>query len=445
MNIMVFGAGYVGLVQAAGLASTGNKIFLVDINEDRIKALKRGETPIYEPGLTPLLQSGAEKGYLEFVHTEDENFQTLIDQSEVYFLGVQTPEGEKGLPTLDFLFSAVDRLCESASDLSDKFVVVKSTVPVGTGEQLEERFRSKNKKPIVVSNPEFLKQGSAVQDFLKPERVIIGAEDSRAFEVIGNLYKPFMLKRERNIFMGRRSAELVKYACNSFLATKISFINEMARLSERVGADIQEVRKGMISDSRIGDQFLFPGIGYGGSCLPKDTHALVAQGEAVDIELPVVRATDKTNKMQQLWPFEKITKSFGDDLKDRTIAIWGLSFKPNTDDIRAAPSVPVVEKLIAAGATVKAYDPAATKHFAKRFQKEVAAQQVQLTQNPYEAVQEADALLILTEWQEFRNPNFKTLKESLKQTIVIDGRGIYEKRLLEKEGFDYFGIGIPRS
>ena len=445
MEVMVFGAGYVGLIQAAGLASTGNKVYLVDISKERIDMLRRGETPIYEPGLEKLLQAGSSKSYLEFIHHEDENFEALKKRSEIYFLGVQTPEDEDGMPKLDYLFSAADMVIDTPGDLHEKLVVVKSTVPVGTGDLLEERFAAKGKKPIIASNPEFLKQGSSVSDFLHPERVIVGAENPIAFEVLGFLYKPFMLKRDRSVFMKRRSAELVKYACNSFLATKISFINEIARLSEKVGADIQEVREGMITDSRIGDQFLYPGIGYGGSCLPKDTHALIAQGKKAEIDLPIVRAVDTINKAQRMWPLEKVKDAFDGNLKGKVIALWGLSFKPNTDDLREAPSVPLVEKLLESGALIQAYDPAAMPRFKSHFPSAIQENKIKLLDNPYEASQKADVLIILTEWQEFRTPNFKILKENLNQAILIDGRGIIDPKILAKEGFKSYSVGIARE
>lgn len=442
MEIAVFGAGYVGLVQAAGLASTGNKVHLIDVKKERVEMLRSGKCPIFEPGLEALLQAGASKAYLDFVHTEDADFKDRLNSSEIYFLAVQTPEGSDGIPKLDYLYSAVDMLNELEGDLSQKIVVTKSTVPVGTGDELDKRFQQKGKKPIVASNPEFLKQGSAVQDFLKPERVVIGAENSVAFEVLGFLHRPFMMKRERIVCMGRRSAELVKYACNSFLAVKISFINEMARLAETLGANIQEVREGMITDSRIGEQFLYPGIGYGGSCLPKDTHALVAQARAAAEKLGIIESADEVNRKQRLWPLEKLKKRFG-DLKSKKIALWGLSFKPNTDDLREAASIPLVKALLEHGAEVFAHDPAAMKNFsvaAEGFGQIRAG--LKLVNHPYEAIDSADALVIVTEWQEYRTPNFNTLKEKMRTAVVVDGRNIYDFDLMKKKGFDYYAVGV---
>lgn len=446
MEMTVFGAGYVGLVQAAGLASTGNKVHLVDVKRDRVDMLRDGKCPIYEPGLEQLLKSGASKGYLHFVHSEDSDFYERLNQSEVYFLAVQTPEGSDGIPKLDYLHSAVDMILKVDGDLSEKIVVTKSTVPVGTGDELDRKFREHSKKPIVASNPEFLKQGSAVQDFLKPERVVIGAENPAAFEVLSFLHRPFMMKRERIVCMGRRSAELVKYACNSFLAVKISFINDMARLAETLGANIQEIREGMITDTRIGEQFLFPGIGYGGSCLPKDTHALIAQAKAASSELGIIQAADQVNRKQRLWPLEKLKQHFGNDLKGKTIALWGLAFKPNTDDLREAPSIPLVQALLEEGANIRAHDPAAMGRFAEAAENFGARREaLTLVSNPYEAVEGADALCLITEWQEYRSPNFSDLKSKMKTSLIIDGRDIYDSALMKSRGIEYYAVGIARG
>lgn len=440
MEIMVFGAGYVGLVQAAGLASSGNHVVLVDISKERIDLLRKGGCPIYEPGLENLLKSGAEKSYLQFVHTDDSTFRALKEKAELYFFAVQTPEGLDGIPNLDYLMKAADMLTELPGNLSSKFVVVKSTVPVGTGDRLEAFFKEKGKSPIVVSNPEFLKQGSAVSDFLKPERVVIGAENPVAFEVLGFLHRPFMMKRERIVCMSRRSAELVKYACNSFLATKISFINELSQLAEKLNANIQEIREGMITDSRIGDQFLYPGVGYGGSCFPKDTHALIAQAIVAGSRLGIVEAADQANTKQKMWAVEALQAKLK-NLSGKKIGIWGLAFKPNTDDLREAPSIPIVKSLLAEGVSIKAHDPVARD----RFKNENPDLKVELMSNPYEVALGADALLILTEWQEYRTPNFKQLLQTMNNPLIIDGRNIYDRDFLKKQGFDYRGVGIPAA
>jgi UDPglucose 6-dehydrogenase len=440
MEIMVFGAGYVGLVQAAGLASSGNHVVLADISRERIDLLSKGGCPIYEPGLENLLRSGAEKGYLQFVHTQDAQFEALKKKAQVYFFAVQTPEGADGLPNLDYLMKAAEMLIALPGNLSDKFVVVKSTVPVGTGDKLEAFFKERGKTPIVVSNPEFLKQGSAVPDFIKPERVVIGAENPVAFEVLGFLHRPFMMKRERIVCVSRRSAELVKYACNAFLATKISFINELSQLAEKVGANINEIREGMITDSRIGDQFLYPGVGYGGSCFPKDTHSLIAQGEKAGSRLGIVEAADQANQRQKLWAVEVLKSKLG-SLSGKSIGIWGLSFKPNTDDLREAPSIPIITRLLEAGAQVVAHDPVASS----RFVKENPQLKIEVVTNPYQAARGADALLILTEWQEYRTPNFADLKSSMSNPLIVDGRNIYEASFVKSQGLAYRGVGIPEA
>lgn len=437
MEIMVFGAGYVGLVQAAGLASSGNHVNLVDISKDRIQMLRSGKCPIFEPGLENLLKSGAEKGYLDFIHTDDSDFKGKKEKAEIYFFAVQTPEGADGMPDLTYLLKAVEMLAEIPGNLSDRFVVVKSTVPVGTGDKIESFLKERGKTPIVVSNPEFLKQGSAVQDFLKPERVIIGAENPVAFEVLGFLHRPFMMKRERIVCMSRRSAELVKYACNSFLATKISFINELALLAEELKANIHEIRDGMITDSRIGDQFLYPGVGYGGSCFPKDTHALIAQAKKIGMELGIIEAADRANQRQRQWVIKALEKALG-SLSGKKIGIWGLSFKPNTDDLREAPSIPIIKELNKRGALVVAHDPVAGKRFAS----ENSEIKVELVPSPYDAAQKAEALVVLTEWQEYRTPSFKSLKEKMTKPVIIDGRNIFDEQLVKREGFYYHGVGV---
>jgi UDPglucose 6-dehydrogenase len=443
MEVAVLGAGYVGLVQAAGLASTGNEVNLADISQEKIDQLNRGECPIFEPGLTELLCRGHEKGYLRYFKVDSEEFQNKLHESDIIFIAVGTPQGTDGQADLRYLFSAAEMLLKLGNALNDKVVVVKSTVPVGTGDQLDQFFQSKKFRPKVISNPEFLKQGAAVQDFLKPERVVVGTEDTEARKVLHFLYKPFMLKRERLVFMSRRSAELVKYACNAFLATKISFINEISRLAESVGADIQQIREGMISDSRIGDQFLFPGIGYGGSCLPKDTQALIAQGKLAGVPMGIVAAVEQANQKQKKWVIEKLEKHFGAKLSGQTIAIWGLSFKPNTDDLRDAPSVALLKDLFLKGVRVKAHDPAAMQRTKEIFPNEIREGSLQLCASPYEAAEKASALAILTEWQEYRSPNLKKLAKLLQNPVIFDGRDIFEPEHLKRSGFTHYGVGIP--
>lgn len=442
MEIMVFGAGYVGLVTGAGLASTGNHVIIADTLKDRIQLLKDGKVPFYEPQLPDLLEKARRTKNIHFVHTDSKEFKDALVSAEIYFIGVGTPEHADGKTNLDYIFSAIDLIASQEGDLSNKIVIMKSTVPVGTGDAIEKKFKIAKKSPIVVSNPEFLKQGNAVQDFLKPERVIIGTDNEKAREAISFLYRAFMLKRDRIVCMSRRSAELVKYACNAFLATKISFINEMAQLSEIVGADIREVRDGMITDSRIGDQFLFPGLGFGGSCFPKDTHSLIAQGQAAGIELQLPTAVAAVNKKQQLWPVQKLQKVFGKNLAGKTIALWGLAFKPNTDDLREAPSIKIIPELLKLGAKIKAYDPVAAHRVAELFPDAIKTKNLVVCEDAYETATTSDALLIVTEWQEFRTPNFKKLKSSMSRPLIIDGRNIYDSKIAKQYGFEYFGVGV---
>lgn len=442
MKISVFGAGYVGLVQAAGLASTGNTVFAADVNEEKLKLMREGKSPIFEAGLEELIQSGLEHKRLHFLHAQSPEFLDGLQQSEVIFIAVGTPEKPDGSSDLSYLYSALDRLAEVSGDLSDKVVVVKSTVPIGTGDEIEKYLANQGKKPVVASNPEFLKQGTAVQDFLKPERVIIGTLDQTARDKLEQLHRPFMLRRERILFMSRRSAELVKYACNSFLATKISFINEMACLAEAFGADIREIRMGMITDSRIGEQFLFPGIGYGGSCLPKDTHALLVQGKAANEPMHLINAVDLVNRRQRDWLVNRLEETFAKDLSSKVIALWGLSFKPNTDDLREAPSLNIISKLLELGVKIKAHDPVAMENTKKHFQQHPKFNQLTFFDNAYETTQGADALCILTEWHEYRSPDFEELKKRLKLPLILDGRNIIDASLARKHGFQYRGVGI---
>ena len=441
MEIMVFGAGYVGLVTGAGLASTGNHVVVVDTQPERIRRLRAGELPFFEPQLPELIARVTRKGTLEFAWTEEERFGERLDRAEVYFIAVGTPEGADGATDLQYVDSVTDTLAAARGDLADRYVVVKSTVPVGTGDRVEEMLGKHGKYPRVVSNPEFLKQGNAVQDFLKPERVVIGASDPAAVETLLFLYRPFMLKRERIVCMGRRSAELVKYACNAFLAAKISFVNEMALLAEAVGADIREIREGMIADSRIGDQFLFPGIGFGGSCFPKDVHSLVHQGAAAGVELKLSEATRRVNQRQKTWPLRKLGQALG-DLSGKTICLWGLAFKPNTDDVREAPSVTLIEEIARAGGRVRAYDPVAAAPIRARLGALIADGTLTLLEDAYRAAEGGDALVVVTEWQEFRTPNFRRLRTALRNPLIVDGRNIYDPSFVKRYGFVYYGVGL---
>jgi len=442
MEVLVMGAGYVGLVQGAGLASSGNHVTLVDVSKERVQLLRDGGCPIYEPGLPELLHDGLKHGRLHFHHVEESAFKTAVEKSEVIFLAVGTPEGSDGLPQMGYLFSAASMLVNSGASLDQKVIVVKSTVPVGTGDELEKKFLEQGARPIVVSNPEFLKQGAAVQDFMKPERVIVGTSSDQAAKVLHFIYRPFMMKRDRYLVMSRRSAELVKYACNAFLATKISFINEMSRLSEQVGADIRQIREGMITDSRIGDQFLFPGVGYGGSCFPKDTHALIAQGKRFDTPLKIIQAADDVNEYQKLWSVRRLQKIFGDTLKNKTIAIWGLAFKANTDDLREAPSVYAIHRLVEMGVKIRAHDPIAMTRAKSELSAHLQSGALSLFEDPYDATKGADALLVLTEWQAFRTPTFRRIKELMRGEHLLDGRLIYDPEMVQSAHLQYHGVGL---
>lgn len=442
MECIVYGAGYVGLVQAAGLASAGNHITLVDISKERIELLKNGKCPIFEPQLPELLESVISKNCLKSCLLDSPEYIEAVKKAEIFFIAVQTPQTDLGEVNLSYVFDLVDHLGNLDLNLDDKIVVTKSTVPVGTGDQIEERFHSHGKKPIVVSNPEFLKQGNSVQDFMKPERVILGTNSPKARELLAFLYHPFMMKRDRVIMMSRRSAEIVKYACNAFLATKISFINEISRLAEIAGADIRDIRRGMISDSRIGDQFLFPGVGFGGSCFPKDTLGLIAQGESCKIQMPITKASVLINLEQKKWCFEKLQSVLGKNLEGKSIALWGLSFKPNTDDLREAPSLTFIDQVCRAGGKVRAFDPVAMTSAKRWLQGFIDSGSLKLDSTAYEATENADALVVLTEWLEFRSPNFAALSKQMRNRVLIDGRNLYGPEIAAQYDFKYFGVGI---
>lgn len=441
MESIVFGAGYVGLVQAAGLATAGNHVTLADISEERIELLRSGGCPIHEPQLPELLNKGKDEGCLDYVLVGSDEYLKKVKDAEIIFIAVQTPQTDAGEVNLEYVFSVVDQLASLDVAIDEKIIVTKSTVPVGTGDKIEARFQKAGKKPIVASNPEFLKQGSAVQDFLKPERVIIGTNHPKARELLSFLYHPFMIKKDRSLLMSRRSAELVKYACNAFLATKISFINEVALLAESAGADIRDIRRGMISDSRIGDQFLFPGVGYGGSCFPKDTLGLLSQGKSADLEMPIVEATARVNQRQKNWAYQKVKKALG-NLEGKKIALWGLSFKPNTDDLREAPSIHFIKQVTQEGATVIATDPVAMENTKKQLPQLIESKQLCLVSDPYAAAEGADALVVVTEWLQYRSPNFSKLSKTMKNKLLLDGRNLYGPEITKEYGFTYFGVGI---
>lgn len=437
MKITIVGSGYVGLVSGACFSEVGIEVVCVDIDQKKIDNLNNGIIPIYEPGLEVMIARNIKKGRLSF--TTD--VATAINDSEAVFISVGTPPDEDGSADLKYVL-AVAREC--GKQMNDyKLVVTKSTVPVGTSLKVKKAIQEELDKRgsdldfDVASNPEFLKEGAAINDFLKPDRIVVGTDSDRAEDLLNRLYKPFTLNGHPIIFMDIVSAEMTKYAANSMLATKISFINDIANLCEIVGADINFVRKGISSDARIGNKFLYPGIGYGGSCFPKDVQALIRTAGENNYELKVLKAVEAVNKAQKSILFDKIFNYFNGDLKDKTIAIWGLSFKPQTDDMREAPSLEIVKKLIEAGAKVKAYDPVALEEAKHHF-----GDTIVYSEDQYETLIDADCLAVLTEWSEFRMPNFKVVSKLLKTPAVFDGRNIYELSEMRNHGFDYFCIGV---
>lgn len=440
MKVAIVGSGYVGLVTGTCFAEVGIDVTCVDIDSKKIENLKNGIIPIYEPGLEEMVHRNMKKGRLQFTTSIAE---ALVD-CEVLFSAVGTPPDEDGSADLQYVLS-VARDC--GRNMNDYLLVVtKSTVPVGTAlkvkaalqEELDKR--GLNIQFDVASNPEFLKEGAAVEDFLKPDRIVVGLDSSRAEELMKSLYKPFTLNGHPVIFMDITSAEMTKYAANSMLATKISFMNDIANLCEIVGADINMVRKGIGSDSRIGNKFIYPGIGYGGSCFPKDVKALIRTAAGFNYNLRVLQAVEDVNDDQKSVMFHKVLKHFDGNIKDKVIALWGLSFKPQTDDMREAPALVLVEKFLAAGAKVKAYDPVAM-HEAKR----ILGETIEYSEDQYETLIDADCLVLVTEWPEFKFPNFNIIRRLLKRPVVFDGRNIYELAEMKRKGFSYYCIGIDTT
>jgi len=436
MRITVVGSGYVGLVTGACFAESGVNVTCVDVNSDKIQQLKDGTIPIYEPGLENIVRSNIEKKRLSFTIDLKEG----IDGSEVIFIAVGTPPGEDGSADLKHVLN----VAKDIGHIMTKYIVVvtKSTVPVGTSEKIRSTIQTElDKRNLSVpfdmaSNPEFLKEGAAIDDFLKPERIVIGIDNEKSREIMNRLYMPFVLNNHPILFMDIASAEITKYAANAMLATRISFINEIANLCEILGADINNVRKGIGSDSRIGSKFIYPGTGYGGSCFPKDVKAIIKTANDYGYELNVIKAVEKANDYQKNVIFSKIAKFFNDNLKNRTIGIWGLSFKPKTDDIREASSIVLIEKLLEAGARVRAYDPAAINET-----KKLLGNKIEYTSDQYEALIKVDALALMTEWSEFHLPDFSRMAELMKGKVIFDGRNIYDPSELRRLGFLYFGIG----
>ncbi len=439
MKVTVFGIGYVGLVQAAILAEVGHDVVCVDVDADKVEALKQGRIPIYEPGLEPLVKENFAAGRLNF--TIDAALG--VKHGEVQFIAVGTPPDEDGSADLKYVLAVASTIAEHME--SHKIVVDKSTVPVGTGDKVKARInevlQAKGKTNLsfdVISNPEFLKEGSAVADCMKPDRIVIGTDNKDAEDVMRELYAPFNRNHEKIIVMDVRSAELTKYAANCMLATKISFMNEMANLAEILGADIEAVRHGIGSDPRIGYHFIYPGVGYGGSCFPKDVQALIQTADQIKFDAKVLKAVEARNNEQKTTLFNKISKHFGGELKGKTFALWGLSFKPNTDDMREAPSRVLMEALWAAGAKVQAFDPEAMNETQRIYGNR---DDLLLCGTKESALKHADALIIVTEWQAFRAPDFDLVKDMLSQATIFDGRNMYDPKRMAKRGFNYYSVG----
>lgn len=438
MKVTVFGSGYVGLVTGACLAETGNNVVCVDIDHEKISMLKRGQIPLYEPGLQEIVTRNIESGRLTFTTVAREGVEHGLFQ----FIAVGTPPTEDGSADFSYVMSVAETIGRYANDY--KVVVNKSTVPVGTAARVREVIdqvleeRGIELDLDVASNPEFLKEGAAVTDFMRPDRIIVGTNNPRTGELFRTLYDPFTRNRDRLIMMDIKSAELTKYAANAMLATKISFMNEVANVAEKVGADIEQVRLGIGADPRIGYHFIYPGCGFGGSCFPKDIEALIGSAAEVGNDMQLLKAVRDVNDQQKHVLFGKIERYFDGDLKGKTIAMWGLAFKPNTDDLREAPSITLLESLWAAGANVRAYDPVASDKAKSMFK---GRDDLEIVTSAMDALDGADALALVTEWTEFRSPDFARMSELLSSPVVFDGRNVYEPSMMSKHGFTYFGIG----
>lgn len=437
MNIAIIGTGYVGLVSGTCFAEMGVNVCCIDKDQTKIEALRRGEIPIYEPGLAELVAKNRAQGRLTF-HTD---LGEVINEVDILFIAVGTPTGEGGEADLQYVFAVAEEIGQLAT--KHLLVVTKSTIPVGTTDRVEEIIRAGYAKRglatlelDMANNPEFLKEGAAIKDFMSPDRVVVGYKSDYAKELLHRLYRPFLLNNYRVICMDIHSSELTKYASNAMLATRISFMNELANLAEAIGADISLVREGMGSDKRIGKAFLYPGCGYGGSCFPKDVQALASTGREHGRPLTIIEQVHKVNEWQKLRPYEKVVEHLG-DLKGKKVAVWGLAFKPETDDMRQAPSIVVINELIKAGAEVSAFDPIAIENA-----RNILPSGVTYGQDIYDAVEGADALILLTEWKQFRLPNWKRVKELMRGNLVVDGRNIYPMDELEALGLVYTGIGI---
>ena len=435
MNIAIVGTGYVGLVSGTCFSEMGINVTCVDVDEKKIENLKKGVISIYEPGLEDMVRKNIQAGRLNF--TTD--LADVLDDVEIVFSAVGTPPDEDGSADLKYVLAVAKAIGKNIKKYT--VVVTKSTVPVGTAKKVKETIqaeldkRGENVKFDVASNPEFLKEGAAIKDFMSPDRVVVGIESEKAKEIMSRLYKPFMLVSDRLIFTDIPSAEMIKYAANSMLATRISFMNDIANLCELVGADVNMVRKGIGTDTRIGKKFLYAGCGYGGSCFPKDVKALIKTAQKVGYDMEVLQAVESVNEKQKSILFNKLMKHFNGDINGKTIAIWGLAFKPETDDMREAPALVLIDKIISVGASVKVYDPIAMPECKRRI-----GDKVVYCKDMYEAVVDVDTLLLVTEWKEFRMPSLEVLNKTMKNKVIIDGRNIYDKEMVES-GFDYYKIG----
>jgi len=441
MKVTIYGSGYVGLVTGALIADVGNEVLCVDVDETKVANLKKGIIPIFEPGLDDVIKRNVDAERLDFTTDMDR----AVAHSEVQFIAVGTPPGEDGSADMQYVAAVAKTISERMND--SKIVVNKSTVPVGTGDMVESviaeglKARGEKIEYNVISNPEFLKEGAAIEDFMKPDRIVIGTDSEHAIEVMRDLYAPFCRnRRDRLIFMSRKSSELTKYAANSLLATKISFMNELSNIADRLGADIEDVRVGIGSDPRIGYHFIYPGCGYGGSCFPKDVKALVSTARSSGYEAELLAAVESVNDRQKHVLFAKLTRQLGDDLSGKTFAVWGLSFKPNTDDLREAPSRVLIEAIFAAGGRVRAYDPVAMKEMRHFYPEE---KRLELVGTAMDTLEGCDALLINTEWREFRSVDLVKVRDSLANPLIIDGRNLYEPDHVVEAGLVYDCIGRP--
>ena len=440
MNIVTIGLGYVGLVTAACLAELGHEVLGIDIDPERIKLLKDGQMPIYEPGLRELVSKNNSEGRLNFIN----EFGPEVDKADLIFLAVGTPSKENGIPDVSAIYKALDSLIPFIKKY--KIFILKSTVPIGMNFEIKKYLKTKlNSEFEVVSNPEFLKEGTAVQDFMKPDRIVVGTENIKASEIMKELYSHLTRNGHPILIMDPLSAETVKYASNLMLALKVSFINELALLCDSIGADIRRVREGIITDPRIGSQFLYPSIGYGGSCLPKDVQAIVHLCKEKSIDLLIPEAVLEANENQSRWFINKISSWFGSEIKNKTLAVWGTSFKAGTDDIRESPGIKIIEGLAKLGAKLKLYDPIALKNTKKYFESYKFKDKIEYAKNEMDSINSADALVVCTEWLQFRSPNFEKLASSLKDKVIFDGRNLYDPEKLKLYGLSHVGVGIPAN